>query len=171
MRRLWWRFLGQGSGKIQVQARERCIRDLLREHLDRVMHDQAQVPHAGLMRLQQAMADARLVDLDTDKVKIRVRLRQFHQRLTVAESDLENERRLAAEDRRRIEWRIAELESESRPQLGQRTFLRRRQAARAAYETPDGSLVFRIFRHGRHQDAQLDSVQRKKNARRTGTGG
>ena len=56
------------------------------------MRDDAQVIDAGLSGRDQAMPDAGNVNLDAEKVVVRVFGGQLHERVAVAEADLDGQR-------------------------------------------------------------------------------
>ena len=54
-------------GKVEIDARQTPARDLVLEHLDRVVRDEPEIGHAGFVRGNQAMPHARVVNLDAHK--------------------------------------------------------------------------------------------------------
>jgi hypothetical protein len=71
-------FLGPGIGKIQIDTSE-CV-----------VLDNPQIRQSAIAGGDQAMADARLVDLNAEKIDIRLRGGFLHQGLAVAKADFQD---------------------------------------------------------------------------------
>ena len=134
-RRLWWRFLGHGSGN-------RCARrpanrgDHVAHHFHRVVLDDAQVLDAGILDPAQQRTHARVEHLHAQEVVARTRQRDLLGGLAHAETDLQHRRRLAAERGGRVQGarrRAGPLAQ----QLLQRGQLALRDMAAAMHEAAD----------------------------------
>jgi hypothetical protein len=102
---------------------KRGRRNHLLQHLDRVVLDEAQVGELLLIDALQQRADAGLVDFDAEEVFVRPCRGDRRRRLAHAEADLDDERRVAAEDARCIERCCAERHDVARRQFTQRAHL------------------------------------------------
>ena len=89
-------FLWPGIRKVEVDAADRVPRDSGLKSLDRILGDQPQVRHPGLAGRDQAMAHAGLVHLYAQVISFRVFTGLLYKRVTIAEADFENARRLPA---------------------------------------------------------------------------
>ena len=76
------------------------------------------------MRLEQAVPDAGLVHFDAQEVPVRVLRGLLHQAFPVAEADLEDQRRLPAENRREVERSGRIVQAVDGPEFFERTLLR-----------------------------------------------
>ena len=148
--------LGPRVWKVEVDARQRSVRDLLLQDLDRIVHDDAQVVDAGLGGFQETVPDARFVDLDADEVPVRTGDRLFDQRLAVAEADLEHDGCGASEDRVKVEQPLVVIDAVGRPEFVQRALLRGCDATRAADKAANAAFLRVRFFHGRASGRQLD---------------
>jgi len=89
-------------GQEEMDRREAVIADHVREHLERVVPQHAQIcQRLALDRIQQA-ADARSVHLDGDEIRFRMRLGDGERGFAHARADLEHQRRRAPEELVRI---------------------------------------------------------------------
>ena len=131
--------LGPGIGEQDQELVEEAARDLLLEHLDRVVADEAHVAERRLLQPEQQPADTRAVHLDADEVALRVRRGERQQVLAVAEADLQGARRLAAEQGPGAERLRRELHPVFRPQLPECAFLGLGDAPGAGHEGADGA--------------------------------
>jgi hypothetical protein len=109
-----------GVGEEDVHAGQRAGRDHVTQHLDRVVADEPQVVEVLFLDAHQQGADARRMHLAGDEVALRQRRGDRRRALAHAEADLEDRRRLAAEQRRHVERLGAVGEQQARPELGQR---------------------------------------------------
>ena len=85
--------LWPGIRKEHEDLLQRRRRQLLLQYLHRVVADDAHVAQRRRLQRQQQPADAGAVDLDTQKVALRVRGREPQQVVAVAEADLRAQRR------------------------------------------------------------------------------
>ena len=68
------------------------------ENFYRVMCNYSEILDGGGARRDHAMTCAGVVHLDAEKVRRLIFTRELHQRITVAEADLQYDRRTACED-------------------------------------------------------------------------
>ena len=116
-------FLRPRVREVQVDTLECALRHLLFEHLNGIMNYQLEVRHAGLSRLDQAMADARFMHFDAEEVLVRVLRRLLDECFAIAETDLENNRGTAPEQCVKIAGNAVVIEAVVRPVFVQRTLL------------------------------------------------
>ncbi len=109
--------LGPGIGKQQLQLVQAVRCDLALQHLDRIVRDDTQVRRAGFGSLQQQMADAGTMHLDTQEIALGRCERTLEQVIAVAEADLERSGRGAPKERIKIEQHGCELDAITRPML------------------------------------------------------
>ena len=83
-------FLRPWIRKIEVNSRNRFICKLCFQHFDGVVNDEPEIADAGLMRRNQAMADAGFVDFNTKEVLLGMSGGQFDQRVAVAKTNFNN---------------------------------------------------------------------------------
>ena len=102
--------------------------DLLLEHLDRVMADEAHVVQLPGLKRQHHAADAGAVHLDPEEVALRIRGGEVEQVVPIAEADLDRARGGTPEQRSGIEQRGREFHPVLGPQLLQRALLGGRDA-------------------------------------------
>ena len=141
-RRLWWRFLGHGSGN---RIRISCTLsggELRVEHLHRVVADDAHVAQLLRLECQQHPPDAGAMHLDAEEVALRVRGRKPQQVVPVAEADLDRAGGRARVQRAQLERLRAELEPVLGPQLDERALLRRRDAPGTRHEGAHRTWMF-----------------------------
>ncbi len=93
-------------------------------------------------RKQEQATDAGGVDLDPDQVALRIVLRGEAQRLSIAEADLQHALCLAAKCRVEVALVPCVVEPEPRPQLLERTLLRRGEAALTQHEAAHLAMAF-----------------------------
>ena len=134
--------LRPGVGKEDEDLLQPLRGDLLPEHLDRIVADDAHVRERARLEAEQHPPDSRAMHLDAQEIPARISGGEGEQVLAVAEADLEGTRRLAPERRERLERARGEFDPESRPQLGERTLLCRRDAPGAGHERADRARVF-----------------------------
>src|SRR5690606_37092668 len=94
---------------------QRAGRDLLAQHLDRVMLVDTQVAQAGGRGGVEQPADAGAMHLDADEIARRLVLAGVQQLLAVAEADLDHARGLAAEHGVEITWLAAVVQAVGGP--------------------------------------------------------
>jgi len=114
------------------------------EHINGVVNEESQVAYLRVPRLQQTVSDPRFMDFDTDEIVIGRRRGLLDKRLSVAESDLQDNVGHAAEQRRELERRFAEFDAVGRPKLLESALLGRRHATGATHETANGPF-FAVF--------------------------
>jgi len=93
--------LRPGVGKQQLHFVETLGRNLLLQHLDRVVSDDAQIGDIGFGCGQQQVPDAGTVNLDAEEILPGLRQRALEQMLAVTKADLQRACRNAAEQLRR----------------------------------------------------------------------
>lgn len=130
-------FLRPGIGKEQIHGVEGAVGKHPLDDVDGVAVDDANIRDARALDQCQQMTQSRLVHLDAEVVDLRECGRGRQQGFAVAEADIENARRLAAEDGVEIEPSRAERDAEAGQQALEGTLLARRDAPRAAHEAPD----------------------------------
>ena len=82
--------LRPGIREIEQDFVERGRAELVREHLDGVVRDDADVRKPARLDLEQAMADARRVHFRADEIPLGRARRELDERVAVAEADLEH---------------------------------------------------------------------------------
>ncbi|MCE7878113.1 MAG: glycosyltransferase [Betaproteobacteria bacterium PRO3] len=133
--------LRPGIGKVDVDARERGLRNHRVDHLHGIVLDHAQVRERALLDAVEDRAHARAVHLDADEVEARLRRGDRGGRLAHAAADLEHDGRPAAERSGEVDRRLRERQAEARCEVLERSRLRRRQAALAQHETADRTMM------------------------------
>ncbi len=134
-------FLGPRIRKIKIDARERCFRNLLFQHLNCVVNYQAHIHYSGVVCFEEAMPYTWIMYFDSQKIPVSVLRRLFNKCLAVAETDFQHDRLPCLKDGVKLRRTGSKLQAVNRPQLGKCLFLRRRQAAGTAYETADSLFV------------------------------
>src|SRR5690606_32299921 len=104
-----------GVGEVDAHLIQRAGRDLLAQHLDRVMLVDTQVAQAGGRGGVEQPADAGAMHLDADEIARRLVLAGVQQLLAVAEADLDHARGLAAEHGVEITWLAAVVQAVGGP--------------------------------------------------------
>ena len=123
-----------GVGKIDIDSSQGGRRKLLLQHIDRVFGNKAQIHDAGIPRGDQAVPQARFVNLNAEIVEAGIFGRLLYQRLAIAETYFEHDRCATFEQCFEIEHSRREFDAVSRPKLVECAPLRWCQAARAANE-------------------------------------
>lgn len=132
-------FLGPGIREVEVEPGQRQQRDLVGQDFNGVMSDNAQIPETCCIGLQEAMANAGFVDLDTDEVFIRIRGGLLYEGLAIAEADFENDGAGSSEQLTEVEQGRIVLDAIHRPELIERALLGRGDPARTPYEAANRS--------------------------------
>ena len=137
MRRLWWRFFGQGSGKVQEHFVERCGRQLVCQHFHCVVRDDAHVRQLLRLDREQAVPDSRRMNLDADEIGIRRTRGECDEGIAIAKPDFQDARRDPAECAVEVERRSLVCNSEAGQELVERAPLCLGDPAGAKHVTPD----------------------------------
>ena len=95
--------LGPGIREEDVHLIERAQRNLLLEHPDGVVANDAQVGKGLRVDCEQQSPNARSMDFDAEVIPFRVRCGERRQVLAIAESDLHDPRSAPAEERFKIQ--------------------------------------------------------------------
>ena len=95
----------------------------MREHINCVVGDDAEVFNTCLLRLQQAMADARLMNLDPEEILVRVCGGQLYQGFAVAKTDLGDNWLVCTKQFVEFEWTARVGHPVYRPKLIERALL------------------------------------------------
>src|SRR5262245_45218397 len=119
----------------------------MREHVHRVVTDDAHVRQLLALEAEQQASDTGLMHFDTQIVADGIALREPRQQVAVAEADLETTRCTPAKDGIEVERAVAVFDAVTRPQLLERARLAGREAALPAHEAADLA-VADVFRHG-----------------------
>src|SRR4029077_12540661 len=120
--------------------------DLVREHLHRIVADDADVGEMLRLERAQQASDACAMHLYAEEVPFGMGERERAQVRAVAKADLERAWGIAAVDRDRLEPRGREFDAVFRPQLCKRALLRFGDTPRAGHKRADGARMI----GGRH---------------------
>jgi hypothetical protein len=149
-------FLVPGIREVDAHFVQRSIGDLVAQHFHRVVVVQADVGGVVGIECVQQPAHSRCMHFDADVVARRILRGSEAQGIAIAETYLHHPRRGAAEHRIEIARCVAAfrrrafdrpafdrhvIQPEPRPQLFERTLLRRRESALAQHETAHGSVA------------------------------
>ena len=148
-------------GEKHMDAGQRIGGDHVRQHLHRIVLQQAQVGQRLFSDQFQQAAHARRMHFDADEILVRHGLGDMRGGGTHAEADFQDHRRLAAKHLFEVQRLLAERQQELRPQRLERTRLRDRQAACAGDETADA--VFGRIVHHRPRRAVCWGIRRHGN--------
>ena len=83
--------LGPWIRKVQIDASKRRFGNLLFQHLQCIVNDQAQISYSSVMCLEETMADTWIVHFDSQKILVGVLRCLFNKRLAVAEADFQHD--------------------------------------------------------------------------------
>lgn len=122
---------------------EAPVRQAIAQHFDRVAADHAQIAEPASIGAQQQPPDAGTVHFDAEIVDLRIGLRQRADDLARAEADLDAAQRAASEHGVQIQHPRG-FQTVCRPELHERAFLRRGDAAGAQDEA-----AYAAWLHGR----------------------
>src|ERR1700681_643869 len=134
-------FLRPGIRKQQLHLIETAGGNLLAQHLDCIVGDDAQIGHAGLGCREQQVADPGTVYLDAEEVAVGLRQRALEQMLAVTESDLQRACCDAAEQPRLVQYLRHKFDAKTRPMLIQGALLCRSDSAGSKHVGADGAMV------------------------------
>lgn len=129
--------LWPGIGEVEKHAVETCIGDLSFKNFDGVAAGDAQIGDAGVTGMFQKVSDAGAVDFDADEIPLRMFLREFEERVAVAETDFKHHGCFTAKERGEIQRCVVFRDAELGQPAVERALLPGGEPAFAANEAAD----------------------------------
>ena len=150
--RLW-----PGIWKINQHFVEIIRDETRRQHFHGVMADDSQIAKIERLRSEEAVSDARFVDLEAEIIALGMAAGHRDQRIAIAKADFQRSWSNSPENIGKVNAAAVELDSVAWPKFSDCACLSNGLPAAASHERANRSRVIRL-RHGRRADAVVGSV-------------